>query len=39
MRHEIIARVPGDSDTVLLGIFLAADGRIELRDPELIRRD
>jgi bifunctional DNase/RNase len=38
-RHEITARVPGDSDTVLLGIFLAASGRIELRHPELIRRD
>ena len=38
-RHEITARVPGDSDAVLLGIFLAAGGRIELRHPELIRRD
>jgi hypothetical protein len=38
-RHEITARVPGDSDAVVLGIFLAAGGRIELRNPELIRRD
>jgi RNA polymerase sigma-70 factor (ECF subfamily) len=38
-RHEITARVPGDSDAVVLGIFLAAAGRIELRNPELIRRD
>ncbi len=38
-RHEISARVPGDSDAVLLGIFLAAGGRIELRSPELIRRN
>ncbi len=38
-RHEITARVPGDSDAVLLGIFLAAGGQIELRNPELIRRD
>jgi RNA polymerase sigma-70 factor, ECF subfamily len=37
--HEITARVPSDSDAVLLGIFLAAGGRIELRHPELIRRD
>ena len=37
-RHEITARVPGDSDAVVLGIFLAAGGRIELRNPELIRR-
>ena len=37
-RHEITARVPGDSDAVLLGIFLAAAGQIELRNPELIRR-
>jgi RNA polymerase sigma-70 factor (ECF subfamily) len=38
-RHEITARVPDDSDAVLLGIFLAAGGQIELRNPELIRRD
>jgi hypothetical protein len=25
--------VPGDSDSVVLGIFLAAGGRIELRNP------
>jgi len=31
--------VPGDSDAVVLGIFLAAGGRIDLRNPELIRRD
>jgi RNA polymerase sigma factor (sigma-70 family) len=38
-RHEITARVPGDSDAVVLGIFLAASGQVELRNPELIRRD
>ncbi len=38
-RHEITARVPGDSDAVLLGIFPAAGGQIELRNPELISRD
>jgi hypothetical protein len=38
-RHEITARVPGDTDGVVLGIFLAARGQIELRNPELIRRD
>ena len=36
-RHELVARVPGDSDTVVFGIFLAGPGRIELRHPELIR--
>lgn len=38
-RHEITAQVPGDSDAIVLGIFLAAGGQIELRNPELIRRD
>ncbi len=38
-RHEITAQVPGDSDAVVLGIFLAAGGRLERRNPELIRRD
>jgi hypothetical protein len=38
-RQEITAQVPGDSDAIVLGIFLAAGGRIELRNPELIRRD
>jgi hypothetical protein len=38
-RHEISARVPGDSDAVVLGIFLAVGGQIELRNPELIRRN
>jgi bifunctional DNase/RNase len=38
-RHEITARVPGDSDAVVFGIFLAAGGRIELRHPGLTRGD
>ena len=38
-RHEVTARVPGDTDAVVLSIFLAGSGRIELRHPELIRRD
>jgi hypothetical protein len=38
-QHEITARVPGDTDAVVLGIFLAGGGRIELRQPELTRRD
>jgi RNA polymerase sigma factor (sigma-70 family) len=38
-RHEVSARVPSDSDAIVLGIFLAAGGRIELRNPALIRRD
>ena len=35
-RHEITAQVPGDSDAIVLGVFLAAGGQIELRNPELI---
>jgi len=38
-RHEVAAQVPGDTDAVVLGIFLASGGRIELRNPELIRRN
>jgi hypothetical protein len=37
-RHEVTARVPSDSDAIVLGIFLAAAGQIELRNPELVRR-
>jgi hypothetical protein len=29
--------VPSDSDAVVFGIFLAGPGRIELRNPELLR--
>ena len=36
-RHEVTARVPDDTYTVMFGIFLAGPGRIELRDPELTR--
>jgi hypothetical protein len=35
--HEVAARVPDGSDAVVFGIFLAASGRIELRNPALIR--
>jgi RNA polymerase sigma-70 factor, ECF subfamily len=35
--HQISARVPGDTDAVVFGIFLAGPGRIELRDPHLRR--
>ena len=35
--HEITARVPDDTYTVMFGIFLAGPGRIELSDPELTR--
>ena len=35
--HEVTARVPDDTYTVMFGIFLAGPGRIELRDPELTR--
>jgi RNA polymerase sigma factor (sigma-70 family) len=34
-RHDVTARVPDDTYTVMFGIFLAGPGRIELRDPEL----
>jgi RNA polymerase sigma factor (sigma-70 family) len=33
--HDITAQVPDDSDAIVLGIFLAAGGQIELRHPEL----
>ena len=35
--HEVEARVPEDTDAVVFGIFLAGQGRIELRNAELIR--
>ncbi|MGH3253796.1 MAG: hypothetical protein ACRDOU_00080 [Streptosporangiaceae bacterium] len=35
--HEVTASVPGDTYTVMFGVFLAGPGRIELRDPELTR--
>jgi hypothetical protein len=35
--HQVTARVPGDSHTVVFGIFLAGQGRIELRGAELKR--
>ena len=35
--HEVTARVPGDANIVMFGIFLAGRGRIELRDAELTR--
>jgi RNA polymerase sigma-70 factor, ECF subfamily len=36
-RHEISARVPGDTDALVFGMFLAGPGRIELRNAELTR--
>jgi hypothetical protein len=33
--HEVTARVPEDSNTVIFGVFLAGPGRIEMRDVEL----
>jgi len=38
-RHEITARIPGDTSTIVFGIFLAGRGRIELRQPELAREE
>ena len=35
--HEVTARIPDDTSTILFGVFLAGHGRIELRHPELIR--
>jgi hypothetical protein len=34
--HQVTARVPEDSDAIVLGIFLAGPGRIELRNAALI---
>jgi hypothetical protein len=33
--HEVTARIPEDSNTLIFGIFLAGRGRIELRSAEL----
>lgn len=35
--HQVTALVPADSDAIVFGIFLAGPGRIELRNPELLR--
>ena len=34
---EVTARIPGDANTLMFGVFLAGRGRIELRDTELTR--
>jgi hypothetical protein len=36
-RHEVAALIPGDCDFIVFGIFLVGRGRIELRNPALIR--
>jgi RNA polymerase sigma-70 factor (ECF subfamily) len=36
--HEVSALVPSDGDAIVFGIFLAGPGRIELRNPELLRQ-
>ena len=36
-RHEVAAGIPGGCDIFLFGISLAGPGRIELRNPELVR--
>ncbi len=33
--RQVTARIPGDTDTLVFGVFLAGPGRIELRDTEL----
>ena len=35
--HQVTARVPADSNTLLFGVFLAGRGRIEMRNAELAR--
>jgi hypothetical protein len=35
--HEISARVPGDTDAFVFGVFLTDTGQIELRNAELTR--
>lgn len=35
--HQVSARVPADVDVVVFGIFLAGHGRVELRNPRLVR--
>jgi RNA polymerase sigma-70 factor (ECF subfamily) len=35
--HQVTARVPEDSNTVIFGVFLAGPGQIEVRNPELAR--
>ncbi len=36
--HEVAAQIPAGCDIFLFGIALAGPGRIELRNPELVRR-
>jgi RNA polymerase sigma-70 factor (ECF subfamily) len=35
--HQVTARVPDDTNTVVFGVFLAGPGRIEMRNTELTR--
>jgi RNA polymerase sigma-70 factor, ECF subfamily len=35
--HQVSARVPGDPDAIVFGMFLAGRGQIELRNAELTR--
>ena len=35
--HQVTARVPEDSNTLLFGVFLSGRGRIEMRHAELVR--
>ncbi len=37
-RYEVAAEIPGGCDVIVFGICLAGPGRIELRNPELVRR-
>jgi RNA polymerase sigma-70 factor (ECF subfamily) len=37
-RYQVAAEIPGGCDVIVFGISLAGPGRIELRNPELVRR-
>ena len=37
-RYQVAARIPGDCEVIVFGIFIAGRGRIEMRKRELIRR-
>jgi hypothetical protein len=36
-RHQVVARVPDESNVIMFGVFLAGPGQIELRHVELVR--
>jgi hypothetical protein len=36
--YEVAGEIPGGCDAIVFGISLAGPGRMELRNPELVRR-